>query len=266
MWSRRPNSTSTIAYGLGGMFAKLSNSAKLSICELHANSRPSVAAALAMTIVGLVYGAFAQDDGARPPAQFFDIPPQPLSSALRAFGQTAGVQVLYESSSATGRRSAAVRGSFSPDSALAHMLAGTDLEVRYIRPNAITIAPVSAAGGLPPAHPLGAADMALEPLRVNAPADDGDRARRDYSTTVQSDIEAALRRNAKTRAGDYRFGIRLWVDSSRVVQRTEMVQSTGDRNRDEAVSATLRGLVISRQAPNNTPSPVHVVVVVRSLR
>lgn len=226
------------------------------------------AAMLAAGIAGLVYTALAQEDSARPaPPQVFDIPPQPLPSALQAYGQATGVQVLYESSSATGRRSAPVQGSFTPDAALGLLLTGTDLKVRYIRPNAITLTPPSADGDLPPAHPLATADLSLDPLRVQASADDGEQVRlRDYSEIVQSDIEGALRKNAKTRSGSYRFGIKLWVDQSRTVQRTQLFESTGDHDRDAAVSATLQGLVIRRQAPTNAPSPVHVVVVVRSLR
>ncbi len=260
-----------------GMFANWRSAADVhGVAEQTRGARPArrrslrpgaLAMMSAAAIAGLVYTALAQDDGARHAPTQFDIPSQPLSNALQAYGEATGVQVLYESSSAIGRRSAPVQGSFTPDAALGLLLAGTDIKVRYIRPNAITLTLPSADGDLPPVHPFAAVDLSLDPLRVQASTEDGDQARlRDYSEIVQGDIESALRRNAKTRSGSYRFGINLWVDQSRTVQRTQLFQSTGDRDRDAAVSATLQGLVISRQAPTNAPLPVRVVVVVRSLR
>jgi hypothetical protein len=230
--------------------------------------RKAFAIALAAAIAGLVFTAWAQEYSAPPaPEQLaFNIPSQPLTTALQAYGEATGVQVLYESSSANGQRSAPVEGNFTADAALKALLTGTDLKVRYIRPNAITLARPSLDSDLPPASPFVSADLSLEPLRVQASADEGDRSRRDYSEIVRNDVESALRKNAKTRSGNYRFGADLWVDSSRIVRRTELFQSTGDRNRDAAVSATLQGLMISREAPTNAPSPVHVLVVVKTLR
>src|ERR1700737_4775934 len=54
----------------------------------------------------------------------FHIPAQPLASALQAYGQRTGIQVLYESNSAVGRSSAAVNGNFKPDAALDLLLTG----------------------------------------------------------------------------------------------------------------------------------------------
>ncbi|MEW6639071.1 MAG: STN domain-containing protein [Pseudomonadota bacterium] len=199
----------------------------------------------------------------------FHIPAQPLASALQAYGERTGVQVLYESTSAAGRRSIAVEGAYTPGDALNLMLTGTDLKVRYIRPDAITLAPPSLAANEPPASPLGAtaaADLSLGTLRVRA-ADAGEDTSRlhDYSESVQTDIQKALQKNSRTRVGSYRAVLDLWIDPSRIIQRTELFRSTGDPERDEAVASALRGLVISRAAPSNTPQPIRVVIVVRSL-
>jgi hypothetical protein len=110
------------------------------------------------------------------------------------------------------------------------------------------------------------ADLSLETLQVRSSAESADdNALAEYANILQSNIQAALRKNEKTRSGQYRFGVKLWIDSSRIIQRIQLFQSTGDRERDASVAEVLQGLVISRAAPANTPLPVRVVVTVRSL-
>ena len=224
----------------------------------------------ALLIVG-IYAATAQERqaaGTGAPIAF-NIPAQALASALQAYGQNTGVQVLYESRSAAGRRSSAVEGYFTPDVALDLLLAGTDLRVRYSRRDAITLALPEAEGigSIPPAGPLATSDLSLGTLRVRGSSDNDAAARlQDYSQRVQMDIQNALRKNAKTRDGDYRAVLDIWVDPVRTIERTELFRSTGDRERDTAIAATLRGLTISKPAPANMPQPVRLVIVVKSLQ
>jgi hypothetical protein len=202
----------------------------------------------------------------------FHIPAQPLASALQAYGSQTGVQVLYESRSAAGQLSSDVEGSFTPQDALNLLLAGTDLSVRYIRPDAITLARPSPEADAPPASPLASSlaktDLSLGTLRVRAGGEEDDGASlRDYSESVQLDVQKALQRNARTRAGSYRAVLDLWIDaSSRAVARTQLFRSTGDAERDAAVATALRGLVISRAAPATMPQPVRIAIVVRSMQ
>jgi hypothetical protein len=202
----------------------------------------------------------------------FHIPGQPLDSALQAYSQASGVQVLYESELAAGRRSAPVDGELTPEAALRALLVGTDLLVQYTSANAITLSCWSddrdgiAESDRPPAHPLANIDLTLDTLQVAVSADAADAARlRAFGEAVQSDIQGALKKNATTRSGNYRVAVKLWIDASQTIQRTELLQSTGDRQRDIAVSGALHGLVVSRAAPPNMPQPVRVVIVVKSL-
>jgi hypothetical protein len=196
----------------------------------------------------------------------FQIPAQPLATALQAYGQRTGVQVLYESSSAAGRQSTAVEGEFSPDGALNLLLSGTDLVVRYARPDAITIALPSPLGAdEPPSNPLASADLSVGELRVHASGERADLASlQDYSASVQADIESALQRNVRTRSGSYQAVLDLWINSARIVQRASLLQSTGDGDKDAAVVAALNGLTISRATPPNVPQPVRVAIVVKA--
>jgi Secretin and TonB N terminus short domain len=200
----------------------------------------------------------------------FHIPSQPLAAALQAYGQRAGVQVLYESTSALGRTSVAVDGDFAPEAALDLLIAGTDLKVRYVRPDVITLAPAydQSVGALPPpSGPLDGADLSLGTLRVRGNKDSDEVARlNEYSERVQMDIQNALRKNAKTRDGSYRAVLDLWIDPTRTIARTELFRSTGDIERDTAITTTLRGVTISRPTPANVPQPVRVGIVVKSLQ
>jgi hypothetical protein len=231
-------------------------------------NRKFLVVAYAALLTAGIYAAEAEDRQVAKAGELiaFNIPRQPLAGALQAYGQATGIQVLYESNSAAGRTSAAVEGTFTADAALNLLLAETDLKVRYIRPDAITLALPSAEGVsyTPPAIPLGSSSLSLGTLRVRGTSDDT-AGLQDFSQRLQMDIQNALRKNPRTRDGSYRAVLDLWIDSARAIERTELFRSTGDRDRDAAVAAALRGVTVSRP-PANTPQPVRVVIVVRSLQ
>lgn len=195
----------------------------------------------------------------------FNIPAQPLDSALQAYSRASGVDILYESGTAVQLMSSAVVGTFSRQSALEVLLQGTELKVRYTRSDAITISQPHYEANLPPLNPLTDADLTLDTLRVAAgePADAAQM--REFSLSTQADIEAALRKNARTSTGSYKASIRLWIDPQRTVRRAELAQSSGEAGRDASIVETLHGLVLRREPPANAPQPVRVVIVVRSL-
>jgi iron complex outermembrane receptor protein len=60
----------------------------------------------------------------------FKLPSQPLADSLRAIGSKAGVNVVFEPSSVSGRTAPVLQGSFSPQQALDRVLAGSGLVVR----------------------------------------------------------------------------------------------------------------------------------------
>ncbi len=238
-------------------------SGKAAICFLKCYL-PVTAGFYAFTVVAFAAPQTGSSGSAGP--RSFNIPSQSLDSALQAYGQAAGVQVLYESALAEGRHSVAVIGEFSPDDALRVLLSSTDLNVSYTRPEAITIARALTDDHLPPDHLLEDGDLALDTLRVHVTLDSGDEGRlHGYSEALRTDIQAALARNAHTRSGTYRVGLKIWIDGSRSVQKTEIFQSTGDRDRDMAIAAALHGISLSRAAPANTPQPVRISVSVRAL-
>lgn len=60
----------------------------------------------------------------------FNIPAQPLASALNAFGRQSGLQVTLAASTSRGLTSQAVSGNLTPDEALSRLLSGTGVSHR----------------------------------------------------------------------------------------------------------------------------------------
>jgi hypothetical protein len=223
-------------------------------------------------IVGLlaafigVAAAFC-DEAPRPASRLrFDIPAQSLIEALQAYSTQTGVQVMFETTSAVGYRSTDLRGEFMPEAALRMLLADTGLRIRYSRASAVTLSPPAAPDpDEPPAHALAAADLSLDTLRVtSAPQSSENSGLGAYIGIVQGDIQKALKKPAKSHRGDYRVAIKLWVGPSRTIQRVELDGSTGDPDRDRSIAGTLKDLVLSQEAPINTPRPIRFMIAIRA--
>jgi hypothetical protein len=170
----------------------------------------------------------------------FDIPSQPLSTALRAYSAVTRVAVLVDGELTAGRQSAPVSGVLSHEGALRSLLAGTGLTVRYATPAAFTLVPV-------PADP-----------QANS---------RDYSLyflAVQTALKRVLCQNEETAPGRYRMAVQLWIDRSGTVARSEFLSPTGIRERDAIIFDGLKKLVIEMPQPAGLPQPVTIVVAPRA--
>lgn len=78
-------------------------------------------ATAAIVVSALPAPAFAQQ------AVAFDIPAQDLGGALRALAQASGIQVVFDGAALRGKRSPALKGSYSVDAALAALLRGSGM-------------------------------------------------------------------------------------------------------------------------------------------
>ena len=79
----------------------------------------------------------------------FDIPAQPLPSALTAFGRQSGLQVIVDPAVVEGRSSGGVSGALTAEQALGRILAGTGISYRFTSANSVTIAAAGQSGQLP---------------------------------------------------------------------------------------------------------------------
>jgi hypothetical protein len=226
--------------------------------------------AIFVAVSACLYAAAAaqQTPVAASAEQDFDIPSQPLESALQAYGSQAGVQVLYESQLAVDRRSTTVHGRLPAATALDVLLSGTGLVVREVRPSSITITlPVQRSENALTPNLQKPADLSIGEIRVRAPARSVDTSGlRDYNVAIQLDIQKALKKNPRTRSGSYRAVLDLWIDPSQTIQRTALLQSTGDSGRDAAIGVALQGVTINRPPPPHTPQPIRIAVDVTEMR
>jgi hypothetical protein len=176
----------------------------------------------------------------------FDIPAQALREALFAYTDVTGLSILVDDEVTSGRRSAPVKGSFTPEDALKIVLTGTGLDFRYTAANAFTLVPSTGAAS---AH--------------SAPRDDS----RDetYFRTVQTAVKYILCSHAQTLPGQYRVVVQLWIGGSGVVLRSALLGSTGSPDRDQTLSEMLDGLPVGAPPPAGLPQPVTLVILPRPL-
>lgn len=207
----------------------------------------------------------ASDDAAHFAPMRFSIPSQQLAAALQAYSRATGMQLLYESGATSDRNSPPIDGEFTRDAALRMLIADSDLTIRYTRANSITLVRASSDPDAPPDAIFGSeVDLALDTLLVRRPRPSSDPSQlRAYSGVIQSDIQHALRKDAKTRNGTYSAGIKLWIDNPRTVRKTELFRSSGNQERDETIARVLDGMQVSQAPPLNTPQPVMVMITVR---
>jgi iron complex outermembrane receptor protein len=104
--------------------------------------RSLVAACAAMVLLSGPI-AFAADDSSK----YFEIKAKPLADALMEFGAQSGLTVAAPTALTAGKRSAAVRGDFSPTNALEQLLKGSGLT--FVRASDGTIA-IQAASSTEP--------------------------------------------------------------------------------------------------------------------
>ena len=126
--------------------------------------RTACVAAVSFLIVAAAGSAWADGRKAEPalaqaqpqpqPSATFDIPPQPLSRALTAFGRQSGYQVSVDHGDLADLSTQGVSGSMSPEEALRRLLAGTGIGWRLTgersvvlekmgREGAVTLSPIT---------------------------------------------------------------------------------------------------------------------------
>jgi hypothetical protein len=188
------------------------------------------------------------NDSAHAGPVVFDIPAQPLVSALDAYSTLTGRELFYDGALVQGRRSAAVNGALTPDVALRLLLRGTDFAWRATGPHSFTIAPARRAISLAP-----------PPAAAHAPGD-----YEPFFAALQLDLRQAFCRNPETWPARYQLLIRFWIAPSGVVLRSDLLGSTGSRERDRAFAAVLQRLRLAVPLPADMPQPVTMIVFPRS--
>ncbi len=184
----------------------------------------------------------------------FDVPAQPLSDALGAYGHIAGRMVIAPSRYVNGLMSAPVSGDYSPREALQRLLAGTGLQASFANADEAII------------MPLPQAPQSVEPqtsLAVTASAIDGGTAGGDYSAyaaTVQTRVTEALCASPLTRPGSYRLVAQLLLADTGAIKASRILASTGLPERDVAIERVMAALVLDSAPPASLPEPVTILL------
>jgi hypothetical protein len=172
----------------------------------------------------------------------FDVPAQPLEAALESFMAAANVAVLVDSAVISGRRSAALQGSFSPEGALRSLLEGTGLDPRPIGSSAYTLVPSP-----------GTTDVRPQPRFVK------------YAAAIQQAVTTALCLRDETRPTHYRTVMRLWLSAVGTVTRVEISSTTGSPSLDVAIGDALKQIDVGAPTPSGLPQPVKLAILPRAV-
>lgn len=179
----------------------------------------------------------------------FDIPPQSLLTALRAYSERTGQAVLVDNTLADGRQSPGVSGSFDKVEALNRLLAGTGLVASYSTDQAFTLklAESGEAGGT------------VVRERSEATAGGGIEAVTErYAGKIQRPIEMALCQSDRTRPGTYRLALQIWIAPSGKVAQTRLLTSM-EQSRNDQVREALNKLMLD-PPPADMPQPITLLL------
>ena len=197
---------------------------------------------------GLLLARAGRGGAARAAHFAFDIPAQPLQAALEQYSNVTGGSVVYRAALTVGRRSAAVKGIHTPEAALRMLIEGSGLVAEYTATNAVVLQPEPAA----PAVARGGGKSHRVVLSQLLRPDPGRRAR------------CALRPAGAGR-GQFPGGGELWrVSEQGRVRDAHLLDSSGDADRDEAITQALNGIALGKAPPEGLAQPFVMLIVPQS--
>jgi hypothetical protein len=191
---------------------------------------------------GLVPAALPASDSAAVRPMDFNIPAQPLGSALVAFGATAGLDLYYNAAFAEGRRSVAVIGKLTPAFALQRLLQGSGLVPRMTGSASVIL--------VPSPH---------EAIVTNVPAAPAGGRYESYFATIQARINDALCRDGAAGQDSSETFLRLWLAASGVIDQVEVLGAAASKRENRFLANFVQGLMIGAPPPD-MPQPVTLVV------
>lgn len=195
--------------------------------------------------LGLLWLSLAH---AQPVMQYrFDIPAQPLAGALDRYAVVTGQPVLFPSVLVDGVVSGTVAGTYTPQSALQEMLAGTGLVVEAITAGIVQTFVLKAASG-----------VSSGGNRSN------DQAILAFDAHVQSQVLHALCAHEATEPGNYRMLLQFEVGASGRITHIAVLTPTGSTNRDAMIVNALEQVKIAHALPAGLKQPTTMLFLPRS--
>jgi hypothetical protein len=176
---------------------------------------------------------------------FFDIPEQPLRSALESYSSVTGQAVIYDADLVTALRSNAVKGMLPPREALRLIIEGRHLSIVFGAGDTFALIP-----GAPPSE-----------AQLTAPDN-----RRPYFALVQHQIENLFCHDDITRPGGYRVALAFWLGTDGEVLRPRLLGSSGDVRRDKTIVNLVSHIRVEEPPPPSLPQPIVLVISPKSPR
>jgi len=184
-----------------------------------------------------------------------DIPAQPLADALERFGALTGLPVIFDTALMEGRWSRAIRGEQAPLAALQALLEGSGLMAQSVRP------------GRNDAMVVLRAPVAATP--AEAAPEDAPRAglvHRRYDGLMQTRIRESFCARPLLARGSYRAAVQFNIDAAGQVGGARLLDTSGDRLRDAAITAALEGMRLDWAPPATMAQPVTLLIDPRGTR
>ncbi|MEW6436165.1 MAG: STN domain-containing protein [Pseudomonadota bacterium] len=163
----------------------------------------------------------------------FDIPSQPLVAAIERYSIISSLQVIYDASLATGRRSTAIKGEYTAAAALSRLLSGTGLKPDYVAADGAMLVP----------NPIEVRTLFIR-----------------YYGHVQTGLRRALCADPRLRAGSYRLAFGVWIGRTGAVSRVVLLGSTGKSDVDAIFDRLISNLSFGRAPPLDFAQPIVVLV------
>jgi len=163
----------------------------------------------------------------------FDIPAQPLVTALYQYGDISRQPALFDTDMIAGRTSSGVRGRYTPEAALHQLLQGTGLAAEKLHSEHGETFVLKESG-----NAAAMAQTALPGIFDTA-----------YPGLIQAGIWQMLCADPRIAPGDYSFLFRFRVDASGRIISPQLLGTTGDAQRDRLLMTTLRRVKIDQTPP-----------------
>ncbi len=174
----------------------------------------------------------------------FNLPAQPLNSALNQYAIITGRPALFHSEMVNGRISSPVRGVYTPETALQILLQDTGLAVEKV------------ANGPDDVFVLRVVSPVI-PRRVDKPLDFA------YGSLVQVGIWQAVCGILTGLPHDFRLLISVRVDMRGNIEQPRLITTTGDAARDDRLLKALRTLHIGRPPSTDMAQPLTMIILPR---
>lgn len=184
----------------------------------------------------------------------FDLPAQPLGDALDAYSRVTQLSVLL-AGERSDYRAPAVQGNLTRKQALAGLLASSGLVAYFVDNRSIVVRPPEADDARK--HPAHRALALGQIPGVRA----GGRDYSAYVSRVQRVVHDSLCASPRTRPGNYRLPMQLWVNARGQVQRLNLLSTTGNAARDTAITHALKSLSVGQAPSANMPQPILMLLV-----